>query len=190
MITLIRNATVITCVGDEPQVLVGHDILVKDQVIAALGPTGTLQADAVDETLDGTRHLVIPGLINTHHHLYQTLTRGLKCVQNAPLFTWLTELYKRWQHVDYEAIKIAAKVSIAERLRVAPPESHPEGSNHRKQARADFVTISKVVEHCRGDPTVLETLERLAAEVAAGKLIKKPPAAWVKRVKDAGLFYK
>ena len=83
-----------------------------------------------------------------------------------------------------------AKVSIAERLRVAPPESHPEGSNHRKQARADFVTISKVVDHCRGDPTVLETLERLAAEVAAGKLIKKPPAAWVKRVKDAGLFYK
>jgi len=79
---------------------------------------------------------------------------------------------------------------IAKLLRVPAPESHPEESRRRKQAVADLVTISKAVEHCRGDPTALETVERLAGEVAAGKLIKKPVAAWVQRVKDAGLFYK
>ena len=161
MIILIQNATVITCVGDEPQVLVGHDILVKDHVIAALGPTGTLQADGVDETLDATRHLVIPGLINTHHHLYQTLTRGLKCVQNAPLFTWLTELYKRWQHVDYEAIKIAAKVSIAELLLsgCTTTSDHfylfPKGSDVRLEAVLEAAESLGIRIHaCRGSMTL------------------------------------
>ena len=82
-----------------------------------------------------------------------------------------------------------AKVRIAELLRIAPPEDHPEGSRNRKQASGDYVTISKAVEHWRGDPTALKTLEQLAAEVAEGKLIKKPAAAWVKRLKDADMFY-
>ncbi|MCZ6651722.1 MAG: hypothetical protein O7D91_01660 [Planctomycetota bacterium] len=83
-----------------------------------------------------------------------------------------------------------AKVDIVELLRISPPEKHPEGSKARKQASSDFVTISKAVDHCRGDPAAIETLERLAAEVAEGKLIKKPVAAWIKRLKDANLFYK
>ena len=83
-----------------------------------------------------------------------------------------------------------AKCRIAEALRITPPENHPEGSRNRKQASGDCVTISKAVEHWRGDPTTIETLERLASEVGSGKLINKPAAAWVKRLKDAGLFYK
>ena len=83
-----------------------------------------------------------------------------------------------------------AKVHIVELLRISPPEKHPDGSKARKQASSDFVTISKAVDHCRGDPAAIETLERLAAEVAEGKLIKTPMAAWIKRLKDAGLFYK
>ena len=116
MTTLIRNTTVITCVDGEPQVLQEHDILIERGVISAVNPTGEIEAAQIDETIEGQRYLVIPGLINTHHHLYQTLTRGLKAVQNAPLFTWLTELYKRWQHVDYHAVKVAAKVSLADML--------------------------------------------------------------------------
>ena len=79
---------------------------------------------------------------------------------------------------------------IAKQLRVTPPEDHPEASRRRKQSLGDLVTISKAVEHCRGDPAAIETLERLAAEVAEGKMIKKPVAAWIKRLKDADLFYK
>lgn len=161
MITHIRNATVITCVDDEPQVLVGHDILVENHIIAAVGPAGTLQAETVDETVDAARHLVIPGLINTHHHLYQTLTRGLKCVQNAPLFTWLTELYKRWQHMDYEAIKIAAKVSIAELLLsgCTTTSDHfylfPKGSDVRLEAVLEAAESLGIRIHaCRGSMTL------------------------------------
>ncbi|MCH8851111.1 MAG: hypothetical protein IID41_00500 [Planctomycetes bacterium] len=79
---------------------------------------------------------------------------------------------------------------IAKRLNVTPPESHPEESNRRKQSVADLVTISKAVHHRRGDPASIETLQRLAAEVAEGTRIRKPVAAWIKRVKNAGLFYK
>ena len=79
---------------------------------------------------------------------------------------------------------------IAKRLRVTRPEDHPEGSRRRKQSLADLVTIAKAVEHCRGDPAAIDTLQRLAAEVADGKLVRIPVAAWIKRVKDAGLFYK
>lgn len=83
-----------------------------------------------------------------------------------------------------------AKARIAELLRIAPPETHPKGTRHRKQASGDFVTIAKAVEHWCSNPEGIEELERLAAEVAAGKLIKKPMAAWIKRLKDGGLFYK
>ena len=116
MTTLIHNTTIITCVDGEPQVLSEHDILIDGHVISAVQPTGAIEPGRADETIDADRYLVIPGLVNTHHHLYQTLTRGLKAVQDVPLFTWLTELYKRWQHVDYHAVKTAAKVSIAEML--------------------------------------------------------------------------
>ncbi len=72
--------------------------------------------DAVDEVLDASGHLVVPGLVNTHHHLFQSLTRGLKAVQDRPLFEWLTGLYARWRRIDYAAVKAAAEISIAELL--------------------------------------------------------------------------
>ena len=161
MTTLIRNATLITCVDDEPQVLVGHDLVVADHIITAVGPTGTLEAETVDETLNAGDHLVIPGLINTHHHLYQTLTRGLKCVQDAPLFTWLTELYKRWQNVDYEAVKTAAMVSISELLLsgCTTTSDHfylfPQGSDVRLEAVLEAAeTLGIRIHACRGSMTL------------------------------------
>lgn len=66
--------------------------------------------------IDGRDCLVIPGLINTHHHLFQSLTRCAPHVQNACLFDWLVGLYPRWQHLTYDALRQAAMVSIAELL--------------------------------------------------------------------------
>ena len=83
--------------------------------------------------------------------------------------------------------RTAAKVRIAELLRIEPPENHAAQSK-QKQARGDFATIDRAVEHCRGDPAAIETLEQLASEVAGGKFIKKPAAAWIKRLKDADRF--
>lgn len=81
-------------------------------------------------------------------------------------------------------------IRVSELLRVESPGLNLTGSKRHKQSLADLVTIAKTVEHCRGDPTALQDVVRLAAEVADGKLIKKPMAAWIKRVKDAGLFYR
>ncbi|MCG3138351.1 MAG: 8-oxoguanine deaminase [Phycisphaerae bacterium] len=119
MLTLIRNTTLISyCPApiDAVQVLPHTDILCRHHLIEQIAATGTMTIPPGTEIVEGSRHLTIPGLINTHHHLYQTLTRCLPVVQNAGLFRWLTELYQRWQHVDYQAIKLAAQISIAELL--------------------------------------------------------------------------
>ncbi|MCH8913088.1 MAG: 8-oxoguanine deaminase [Planctomycetes bacterium] len=165
MTTLIHNTTIITCVDGEPQVLSEHDILIDGNVISAVQPTGAIEPGQADETIDADRHLVIPGLVNTHHHLYQTLTRGLKAVQDAPLFTWLTELYKRWQHVDYHAVKTAAKVSIAEMLLsgCTTTSDHfylfPEGSDVRLEAVLEAAEELGIRIHaCRGSMTLGQSM--------------------------------
>lgn len=92
----------------------GHEfesgwLLVRDGMVEALGE-GTLP-DA-DETIDLRGAVVTPGLINTHHHLYQTLTRAY--AQEATLFEWLRELYPMWAGVDAEAEYAAARTGLAE----------------------------------------------------------------------------
>ncbi len=161
MITLVRNTTVITCRDRDPVVLAAHDVLVQGGVIQAVQPTGSIDGRKVDALVEGGRHLVIPGMINTHHHLYQTLTRGLKAAQNAPLFAWLTELYTRWQHVDYRAVKIAAKVSIAELLLsgCTTTSDHfylfPAGSDVRLEAVLEAAEELGIRIHgCRGSMTL------------------------------------
>ncbi len=68
------------------------------------------------QVIDGRNRIVIPGLVNTHHHLFQSLTRGMKSVQNATLFEWLTRQYPVWRHMDYAACRDAAVISLAELL--------------------------------------------------------------------------
>ncbi len=72
------------------------------------------EAGADTVVIDGSSYLVTPGFINTHHHLFQSLTRCLPGVQGAPLFDWLTSLYTHWQTVDEPAIHQAALASLAE----------------------------------------------------------------------------
>lgn len=105
----IENVSLIAHRDSRPVVSGAQCVNISDGVIVGARPT----TSAV-EIIDASRHIIIPGLINTHHHLYQSLTRGLKCVQDAPLFGWLTELYKRWSNISYESVKLAAQISIAE----------------------------------------------------------------------------
>lgn len=71
---------------------------------------------AFEDVIGGSRLLVVPGLVNTHHHLYQCLTRCLPNVQNDRLFDWLRKLYTHWRELDYRSLRLAAKISIAELL--------------------------------------------------------------------------
>ena len=69
------------------------------------------------ETLDGRGKIVYPGLINTHHHLYQTFSRNNPAVQNMELFDWLINLYEVWKHMDEDVVYYAALVGLADLVR-------------------------------------------------------------------------
>jgi cytosine/adenosine deaminase-related metal-dependent hydrolase len=88
-------------------------LFVRDNVIEQVGSTSELPEDA-DRIVDASGMIVLPGLINTHHHLYQTLTRALPAVRDAPLFRWLQVLYDVWAGLTPEAIHTSALVGLAE----------------------------------------------------------------------------
>ena len=92
----------------------GFDILIKDNRIEKIGPH-IVSNNA--ETIDCSTKLVIPGLINSHHHLYQTFQRNIPSVQNAPLFKWLTTLYEIWKFMDEEAVYYSTLLGCGELLK-------------------------------------------------------------------------
>lgn len=108
MSTLYRNGWIVTMDDAESEHENGW-ILVDGSTIASVG--SGMEPDA-DERVDLNGAVVTPGLINTHHHLYQTLTRAR--AQQADLFTWLRELYPVWSRIDADAEYAAARTGIAE----------------------------------------------------------------------------
>jgi cytosine/adenosine deaminase-related metal-dependent hydrolase len=92
----------------------GGAIWVRDNVIEQVGLTSDLPPEA-DEVLDlGDRHIVLPGLVNTHHHYYQSLTRVIPAAQTCDLFQWLQTLYPIWARFNSEAIYLSAQLAAAE----------------------------------------------------------------------------
>ena len=91
-------------------------LVIADGRIAEIVPRGATPAQPVDETVDASRHVVIPGLINTHHHFYQTLTRAWTPVVSAELFPWLKGLYGVWAGLTPRDLELATTVALAELL--------------------------------------------------------------------------
>ncbi len=112
---LICNAPTIATQNDAGDELHNASILVQDGLIAAIGPAHELPATA-DEIIDARGHLVVPGLVNTHHHMYQSLTRAVPAVQNAELFGWLRGLYPIWADLTPEMVRVSTQVAMAELL--------------------------------------------------------------------------
>ncbi|MFD2205413.1 8-oxoguanine deaminase [Kiloniella antarctica] len=110
---LIKNARVLVTMDENRRELKEGALYAVDGVIKAVGSINDLPQDA-DTVLDLRDHIVLPGLVNTHHHLYQSLTRTF--AQDEPLFPWLKSLYPVWSHLTPEAIKVSAQVGIAELL--------------------------------------------------------------------------
>jgi 8-oxoguanine deaminase len=92
----------------------GVDLLVEGNRIADIG-TGLPRGDAA--VIDASTKLVMPGLVNTHHHMYQTLQRNIPAVQNAELFDWLVTLYEIWKHLTPETIRVSTLLACAELLK-------------------------------------------------------------------------
>jgi len=91
----------------------GGGLFARGGVIEAVGPTAELPQDA-DRVIDMTGHVVIPGMVNTHHHLFQNLTRAVPAAQDAPLFGWLQTLYPIWSHIGPEHIYWSTALGLAE----------------------------------------------------------------------------
>ena len=106
---LLRNCFRVLAADAE---LSGVDILVDKNRITRMGTNIVSPAGA--DIVDASRHVVLPGLVNTHHHFYQTLTRNLPAVQNAKLFDWLLYLYEIWKHLDPEAVYWSSMLAMAE----------------------------------------------------------------------------
>jgi 8-oxoguanine deaminase len=110
---LVRNAAVLVTMDDTRREIIDGGMFIRDGFIEKVGPTGELPKSA-DEILDLKDHLVMPGLVNTHHHFYQTLTRAVPMAQNANLFNWLKTLYPIWARMNPEDIYISTQTALAE----------------------------------------------------------------------------
>ncbi len=112
---LIKRAQVIATMNDAEQELTDASIFIRDHVIEAVGPSDTLP-DTADRVIDARGHVVIPGLINTHHHMVQSLTKAVPVSQNAELFAWLKGLYPIWAGLTPEMVRVSTQVAMAELL--------------------------------------------------------------------------
>jgi cytosine/adenosine deaminase-related metal-dependent hydrolase len=110
---LIAHADLVVTMDDRDDRIVDGGIAIVDNVIRRIAPTAELSKSA-DETIDARGMILLPGLVNTHHHFYQTLTRNLPAAQNAKLFDWLVVHYPIWARLTPEAIAVSTKIALAE----------------------------------------------------------------------------
>ncbi len=111
---LVRNIHTLVTMNATREELKDAALLVRDGVILQVGRAADLPTTA-DTVLDlNRRHLVMPGLVNTHHHFYQTLTRALPAAQDADLFGWLKTLYPIWARLTAEGVHASAQMCAAE----------------------------------------------------------------------------
>jgi cytosine/adenosine deaminase-related metal-dependent hydrolase len=116
---LIKNAHYIATFdhpnAKEARELRNSSLFIKGHRIEAIGPVDELPQTA-DEVIDARGHLVTPGLVNTHHHMFQSLTRAIPEVQNAELFGWLRGLYPIWAGLMPEMVYVSTQIAMAELL--------------------------------------------------------------------------
>ena len=112
---LLKNIHTLATFDDARRRLNGAWVLIRDEQIDSLGASGSEPAGA-DQVLDLSDHVVLPGLINMHHHFYQSQLRNLPGLQDAPLFEWLTRLFTVAREMSDEDLYDASLVSLAQLL--------------------------------------------------------------------------
>jgi len=116
---LIHNADVVASMNDQHDEWRHASVLIRGPEIIAAGPTDSLDPAllaSAEQVIDARGHVVIPGLVNTHHHMYQSLTRAIPAAQDAELFTWLRTLYPLWAGLTPEMVHVSTQVAMAELL--------------------------------------------------------------------------
>ncbi len=111
--TLFKNCLAVAIVNNADEVIRDADIFVENNQISAVGKNLTVQAD---EIINCENKIALPGFVNTHHHLFQMLTRNLPSAQDAKLFDWLVYHYEIWRNITPEAVHISATCALSELL--------------------------------------------------------------------------
>ncbi|RKZ26726.1 8-oxoguanine deaminase [bacterium] len=140
---LLKNCYYIATFDDSDNELQGYDILIKNNVIEKIGKNIELSPDETEsaEIIDCSRYLVVPGMVNTHHHLYQILTRNLPGAQNAKLFDWLTYLYPIWAKITPEAVYYSTILGTAELLKTGATTTTDHHYLYPKGFGGDIMSI-------------------------------------------------
>jgi cytosine/adenosine deaminase-related metal-dependent hydrolase len=112
---LIKNPLLVAIMNDERKEFFGGHILIENDKIISIGKNNP--DIEVDEVIDASNMIVLPGFINTHHHFYQTLTRNIPKMQNAPLFSWLNDHYELWRELTEDSVTVSTKTAIAELMK-------------------------------------------------------------------------
>lgn len=113
---LLKNADCVITMDATRREIADGGVYIEGKTIVAVGPMGDIPHSA-DEVIDLTGHVVLPGLVNTHHHMFQSLTRVVPDGQNAELFGWLKSLFPIWCNLTPEMIAVSTELAMAELLR-------------------------------------------------------------------------
>ena len=114
---LIHDADLLVTMDDSRRELPGASLLLRGPQIEAIWPAGERPPELqADEVIDARGHAVLPGLVNTHHHMFQSLTRVLPAAQDAELFGWLRTLYPIWAGLTPEMVRVSTQLAMAELL--------------------------------------------------------------------------
>ena len=112
---LIKNARLLVTMDAQRREIEDGAVFVRGHVIEAVGPSHELPSSA-DTVIDARNQVVIPGLVNTHHHMYQSLTRVVRPAQDCELFDWLRVLYPIWARLTPEMVRVSTQTAMAELL--------------------------------------------------------------------------
>jgi 8-oxoguanine deaminase len=112
---LLKNADLLVTMDGARRRIAGGGLFVRDNIIEQVGPTTELPSSA-DRIIDARGMAILPGLVNTHHHMFQSLTRAVAAVQDAELFTWLKGLYPIWGRMTPDMVHTSAQTAMAELL--------------------------------------------------------------------------
>ncbi|MCZ7549682.1 MAG: 8-oxoguanine deaminase [Anaerolineales bacterium] len=110
---LIKNAYLVT-MDDRQREIPDGGLFIRGGLIEEVAPVSELRNQTADEVLDLRGHVLLPGLVNTHHHFYQTLTRAVPAAQDANLFNWLKTLYPIWARLTPEDIFVSTQTALSE----------------------------------------------------------------------------
>jgi len=136
---LLKNCYYIVTFNDKNEELEGYDILIEGNIIKKIAKDIEPPDHKDVEMIDCSNHVVIPGMINTHHHMYQILTRNLKGAQDAKLFDWLVYLYPIWARIDEEAVYYSTLLATAELLKTGATTTSDHHYLYPREFRGDLM---------------------------------------------------